>query len=74
MDFINAIENAVGKEIPKNLMPLQAGDVPATFADVTDLVDDLGYKPSTSVQEGINKFVAWYRDFFDFSRGSSETT
>jgi len=64
MDFINAIENAVGKEIPKNLMPLQAGDVPATFADVTDLVDDLGYKPSTSVQEGINKFVAWYRDFF----------
>lgn len=64
MDFITAIENAVGKKILKNLMPLQAGDVPATFADVTDLVEDLGYQPTTSVQEGVNKFVTWYRDFF----------
>ena len=64
MDFITAIEKAIGAEIPKKLMPLQAGDVPATYADVCDLVKDLGYKPKTPVQDGINNFVAWYRDFF----------
>lgn len=64
MDFITAIENKLGKTIEKNFLPLQAGDVPATFADVTDLVEDLNYKPETSVQEGINKFVDWYLEFF----------
>jgi UDP-glucuronate 4-epimerase len=64
MDFIEAIENALGKKIQKNMMPLQAGDVPATFANVDDLVRDLDYKPSTSVQKGIDNFVAWYREFF----------
>lgn len=64
MDFIQAIENALGKEISKKLMPLQAGDVPATYADVADLVEDLDYKPATPVQQGIDNFVAWYRDFF----------
>lgn len=64
MDFIKAIENALGKEIPKKMMPLQAGDVPATYADVADLVENLDYKPSTPVQEGIDNFVAWYREFF----------
>ena len=64
MDFIKAIENALGKEIPKKMMPLQAGDVPATYADVADLVEDLDYKPSTPVQQGIDNFVAWYREFF----------
>ncbi len=65
MDFITAIENALGKKIEKNLMPLQPGDVPATYADVDDLVKDLHYKPETPVQDGIDKFVAWYRDFFN---------
>ena len=64
MDFIEAIENKLGKKIEKNMMPIQAGDVPATFADVNDLVEDLGYKPETSVQEGINNFVDWYLRFF----------
>lgn len=64
MDFIKAIEKALGKEIPKNYLPLQAGDVPATYADVSDLVEDLDYKPETSVQDGIDRFVAWYREFF----------
>ena len=64
MDFITAIENKLGKTIEKNFLPLQAGDVPATYADVTDLVEDLGYKPATPVQEGINKFIDWYIDFF----------
>lgn len=64
MDFIDALEQALGVTIEKRMMPLQAGDVPATFADVDDLVRDLDYRPGTPVQEGINRFVAWYRDFF----------
>ena len=48
----------------KNMMPMQAGDVPETYANVDDLVRDLDYKPSTSVQKGIDNFVAWYREFF----------
>lgn len=64
MDFIEAIEKALGKSIEKQLLPLQAGDVPATYANVDDLMRDLDYKPATPVQEGIDKFVAWYRVFF----------
>lgn len=64
MDFIKAIENALGKAIPKRMMPLQAGDVPATYANVSDLVENLNYKPETPVQKGIDNFVAWYRNFY----------
>lgn len=64
MDFIEAIENKLGIEIEKNFLPLQAGDVPETYADVSDLVADLGYKPQTPIQEGIDKFVDWYLEFF----------
>jgi len=64
MDFIEAIENKIGKEINKNMMPIQPGDVPATYADVTDLVENLDYKPETSIQEGIDCFVDWYIEFF----------
>ncbi len=65
MDFITAIENKLGKKIEKNMMPIQAGDVPATYADVTDLVEDLDYKPETPIQEGIDNFVDWYLEFFE---------
>ncbi len=68
MDFITAIENKLGRTIEKNMMPLQAGDVPATYADVTDLVEELDYKPATPVQEGINKFVEWYLEFFNYDK------
>jgi len=68
MDFITAIENKLGKNIEKNMMPIQPGDVPATYADVTDLVSDLGYQPATPVQEGIDKFIDWYLDFFRFDK------
>jgi len=64
MDFIRAIENALGKEAQKELLPIQPGDVPATFADVSDLVEDLQYKPDTPVEEGVKRFVGWYLDFF----------
>ena len=64
MDFIDAIEKALGKTIEKNMLPIQAGDVPATYADVSDLVEDLDYQPATPVQVGIDNFVRWYREFF----------
>ncbi|NLD35512.1 MAG: NAD-dependent epimerase [Desulfatiglans sp.] len=64
MDFIKAIEKALGKEAKKNFMPMQAGDVPATWADVDDLVKDLGYAPSVNVVDGVERFVKWYIDFF----------
>lgn len=64
MDFITALENRIGKTAEKKLLPLQAGDVPSTYADVSDLVKDLDYKPTTSIQEGIDRFVDWYQEFF----------
>lgn len=64
MDFITALEKKVGRTAEKNFLPLQAGDVPSTYADVSDLIRDLDYKPETSIQEGIDKFVDWYVDFF----------
>ena len=64
MEFIEAIENAIGRNAKKNFLPMQPGDVPATWADVDDLVEDFGYKPSVTVQEGIDRFVKWYLDFF----------
>ena len=62
--FIEIIEERVGKKAEKNLLPLQPGDVPATYANVDDLIQDVGYKPSTSVEDGIANFVDWYRDFY----------
>jgi UDP-glucuronate 4-epimerase len=64
MDFIEAIEEALGKKAQKNLLPMQPGDVPSTYADTTALEKDLGYKPYTDVKEGIKKFVGWYREFY----------
>ncbi|MFN3802489.1 NAD-dependent epimerase [Belliella pelovolcani] len=64
MDYIGALEKALGVEAVKEMLPMQKGDVPATFADVTDLSEDTGYKPSTSVEDGVAKFVAWYNDFY----------
>jgi UDP-glucuronate 4-epimerase len=62
--FIEAIEKALGKQAKKNMMPMQPGDVPATWADVSDLVENLAYKPDTSVVDGVARFVAWYREFY----------
>jgi len=64
MDFIGAIEKALGIEAKKNFLPLQDGDVPATFANVEDLVRDVGYKPNTQIEEGVAGFVAWYLDYY----------
>ena len=64
MDFVAAIETAIGKTAEKNMMPLQPGDVPATWADVTDLQEDLDYKPNTSIEHGVAQFIKWYREFY----------
>jgi UDP-glucuronate 4-epimerase len=64
MAFINAIERAVGRDAVKELLPLQPGDVPATYADVSELTAWTGFKPATSIEDGVSRFVAWYRDYF----------
>jgi UDP-glucuronate 4-epimerase len=65
MEYIAAIETTLGKTAKKEFLPMQPGDVPRTEADVTDLVDNLGYKPNTSVQKGIERFIDWYRQYFN---------
>ncbi len=62
--FIEILEKALGKTAKKNFLPMQAGDVPATYADVQDLVGDVGFKPDTPLEEGIRRFVEWYRAFY----------
>ncbi len=64
MDYIRAIENALGRKAELNLLPLQPGDVPDTYADVDALVQDVGYRPSMSVEEGTRRFVEWYREYY----------
>ena len=63
IDYIKAIENALGIEAKKELLPLQPGDVPDTYADVDALVKDFGYKPSMRMQEGVKNFVEWYKTY-----------
>ena len=63
--FIEVIEKALGKTAQKNFFPMQPGDVPATYADVDELIKDVGFKPSTSIDEGIARFVEWYRDYYN---------
>ncbi|MDC6352785.1 NAD-dependent epimerase [Zeaxanthinibacter sp. PT1] len=65
MDFIEAIENSVGKKAEKKLMPIQPGDVERTWADVEDLIKDYGYKPDTDVKVGIQSFVNWYKSYYN---------
>ncbi|MBQ0745399.1 MAG: NAD-dependent epimerase [Marinobacter sp.] len=62
--FIEIIEERTGKKAQKNMLPMQPGDVVATYANVDDLISDVGYKPVTGVEEGIANFVGWYRDFY----------
>ena len=64
MHFIHVIEEKLGKKAKLNLMPMQPGDVPATEADIDDLVRDIGFKPDTSVETGISRFIDWYRKYY----------
>lgn len=64
LDFISVLEKALGKEAKKEWMPLQAGDVPETYADIDDLMRDVGFRPNTPIEQGIAKFVSWYKEYY----------
>jgi UDP-glucuronate 4-epimerase len=64
LDFIKVIEEFMGKEVEKELLPMQPGDVADTYADVQSLVDEFNFQPSTSIEEGVEKFITWYKDFY----------
>ncbi len=64
MDFIAAIEKALGREAKKNFLPLQPGDVPRTYADIESLTEAVGFRPATRIEDGIARFIAWYRDYY----------
>jgi len=65
MDYISALEEALGKEAKKEFLPIQPGDVPETYADVTDLVKEFDYKPNTSVKDGIANFAMWFSGYYE---------
>ncbi len=64
LDFIQVIEEALGKKAVKNMLPAQPGDVPRTFADISKASRELGYAPKISLKEGVEKFVQWYRKYY----------
>jgi UDP-glucuronate 4-epimerase len=64
--FIEVIEDVLGKTAKKELMDIQPGDVAATYADVDDLMEDVGFKPDTPIEVGIKRFVQWFKDFYEY--------
>jgi UDP-glucuronate 4-epimerase len=62
--FIKVLEECLGRKAKKNLLPMQAGDVPATYADVGDLIEDTGFRPTTSIEDGVARFVTWYKNYY----------
>lgn len=68
MEFVEAIENKLGKEAKKNYMELQPGDVPETYANVDDLFKNINFKPETTIQDGVNQFVDWYLDYYKLNK------
>jgi UDP-glucuronate 4-epimerase len=64
MHYIEVLEQCLGKKAQKNMLPLQLGDVPETSADINDLVTDVGYRPATTVEEGVRRFVDWYLEYY----------
>jgi UDP-glucuronate 4-epimerase len=62
--FIEVIEECLGIKAKKNMLPLQPGDVTMTYADVDDLIQDVGFKPATPIEVGVKRFVEWYRDYY----------
>jgi len=65
MQVVALLERELGREVHKELLPMQPGDVPATYADIEDLTRDIDFRPATSIEDGVRKFVAWYRDFYN---------
>ena len=65
MRFIAVLENALGREAQKVFLDMQAGDVPATYADIDDLYSAVGFKPRTGIEEGVSRFVEWYKSYYN---------
>ena len=63
LDVVRLLEEAIGKKAKRELLPMQPGDVPATYADVDDLMRDVGFRPATSITDGIARFIEWYRAY-----------
>jgi UDP-glucuronate 4-epimerase len=61
---VAVLERELGREAAKEMLPMQPGDVPATYADVTDLMRDVGFRPDTPIESGIREFVTWYREHY----------
>jgi UDP-glucuronate 4-epimerase len=72
LTFIEILESCLGRKAQKNLLPMQPGDVPATYADVDNLIRDVGFKPSTPLEEGIGKFVEWYETYYGVKKAKSQ--
>ncbi len=64
MSLIETLEKQLGKTAEKVMLPIQPGDVPATYADVDALIEDVGFRPETSIEEGVSRFVKWYQEFY----------
>lgn len=64
MYFIKILEKEIGKNAKKKLLPLQQGDVIETYADINDLINNTGFKPSTSIKKGLELFIKWYKDYY----------
>ena len=64
MHMIAVLENALGKKAEKEMLPMQPGDVLATYADIDPLVADVGFRPETSIEDGVARFVEWYREYY----------
>jgi UDP-glucuronate 4-epimerase len=63
LEVVGILEEAIGKKAKRELLPMQPGDVPATYADVDDLMRDVGFRPATPIEQGIARFIAWYREW-----------
>ncbi len=68
MRIIECLEQSLGRVAEKRFLPMQPGDVPATFADMEDLTTDVGFKPSTPIEEGIERFATWYETYYNYSK------
>ena len=66
LHYIEVLEECLGRKAEKNLLPMQPGDVPATYANVDDLMSDVGFKPATRLETGIKIFIEWYRGYYGF--------
>ena len=67
MDYISTLEKCLGMEAKKEFLPMQPGDVYQTYADVTDLMNDFDFKPSTTIEEGLGKFAEWFREYYNLN-------